>query len=204
MGDVDLWAVTDNHDSLTVNSKWLQHLTERLLGEDGHPRKVKAGEDPHSNGLVLEWVYGTIVSTAEKARDGAKRPLGQYLPAAGDAHLALVRALEEQSLWDSRLQECRQLLSDLLKTRLEAQQLAKQYDIKPVPKNTKVRGDGTELKRVLLVRTPMHCVCGWLIHPVSVLKVYFACLWSRCLYQHARTRAWFVHFQASYFTGKVV
>ena len=27
-------------------------------------------------GLVLEWVYGTIVSTAEKARDGAKRTLG--------------------------------------------------------------------------------------------------------------------------------
>jgi hypothetical protein len=30
-------------------------------------------------GLVLEWVYGTIVSTAEKARDGAKRALGQSL-----------------------------------------------------------------------------------------------------------------------------
>ena len=28
-------------------------------------------------GLVLEWVYGTIVSTAEKARDGAKRALGE-------------------------------------------------------------------------------------------------------------------------------
>lgn len=33
-------------------------------------------EDPFSLGLVLEWVYGTIVSTAEKSRDGAKRPLG--------------------------------------------------------------------------------------------------------------------------------
>ncbi len=34
-------------------------------------------------GLVLEWVYGTIVSTAEKARDSAKKPLGQpriYVP----------------------------------------------------------------------------------------------------------------------------
>ena len=27
-------------------------------------------------GLVLEWVYGTIVSTAEKARDSAKKALG--------------------------------------------------------------------------------------------------------------------------------
>ena len=50
---------------------------ERLLGEDGHPRKVHEGEDPHRMGLVLEWVYGTIVSTAEKARDGAKRTLGE-------------------------------------------------------------------------------------------------------------------------------
>ena len=32
---------------------------------------------PHRLGLVLEWVYGTIVSTAEKARDGAKRSLGK-------------------------------------------------------------------------------------------------------------------------------
>ena len=64
---------------------------DRLLGEDGHPRKVKAGEDPHHNGLVLEWVYGSIVSTAEKARDGAKRCLGSYIPAAVDAHNMLLR-----------------------------------------------------------------------------------------------------------------
>ena len=53
-------------------------VQERLLGEDGHPRKVHGGEDPNRMGLVLEWVYGTIVSTAEKARDGAKRPLGTF------------------------------------------------------------------------------------------------------------------------------
>ncbi len=54
-------------------------VQERLLGDDGHPRKVHEGEDPNRMGLVLEWVYGTIVSTAEKARDGAKRALGQSL-----------------------------------------------------------------------------------------------------------------------------
>lgn len=54
------------------------------MGEDGHPRKVHEGEDPNRMGLVLEWVYGTIVSTAEKARDGAKRPLGMFqLQSAG-------------------------------------------------------------------------------------------------------------------------
>lgn len=49
---------------------------ERLLGEDGEPRKLQKNEDPQPLGLVLEWVYGTIVSTAEKARNGARCSLG--------------------------------------------------------------------------------------------------------------------------------
>lgn len=53
MGDVDLWALSVSPEegaeavaegggtvALTVNPKWLQHLQERLLAEDGHPRKV--------------------------------------------------------------------------------------------------------------------------------------------------------------------
>ena len=59
---------------LILSVNWIEQ--ERLLGEDGQPRKVGEGEDVYSMGLVLEWVYGTIVSTAEKARDGAKRALG--------------------------------------------------------------------------------------------------------------------------------
>lgn len=47
MGDVDLFALAKEGEALTVNSKWLQHLEERLLGEDGHPRKAREGEDPH-------------------------------------------------------------------------------------------------------------------------------------------------------------
>lgn len=43
--------------------------------------QVGPKEDPSGVGLVLEWVYGSIVSTAEKARDGAKRTLGDC-PAA--------------------------------------------------------------------------------------------------------------------------
>lgn len=58
MGDVDLWSLAEEGAALTVNSKWLQHLQTRLLGEDGHPRRVQEGEDPHSMGLVLEWVGG--------------------------------------------------------------------------------------------------------------------------------------------------
>lgn len=42
MGDVDLWSLEGEpgKQTLTVNAKWLQHLQERLLGDDGHPRKV--------------------------------------------------------------------------------------------------------------------------------------------------------------------
>ncbi|GLC41576.1 hypothetical protein PLESTM_001216400 [Pleodorina starrii] len=135
MGDVDLWSLTEETSSLTVNAKWLQHLQDRLLGEDGHPRRAKPGEDPGHNGLVLEWVYGSIVSTAEKARDGAKRCLGMQPPSAGDAHMLLVRALEEHLSWETRAKQCKDLLSEMLKSRLEAAELTRQgYDLRPQPK----------------------------------------------------------------------
>ncbi len=41
IGDVDLFTVSEDGAELTVNAKWLQHLQERLLGEDGHPRKAR-------------------------------------------------------------------------------------------------------------------------------------------------------------------
>ena len=75
----------------------LLRVQERLLGEDGHPRKVHEGEDPYRMGLVLEWVYGTIVSTAEKARDGAKRALGEH-PLLPD-HLLLCAANVQTPDW---------------------------------------------------------------------------------------------------------
>jgi len=40
MGDVDLWMLAEDGNALTVNARWLQHLQDRLLGDDGHPRKV--------------------------------------------------------------------------------------------------------------------------------------------------------------------
>lgn len=104
-----------------------------MLGEEGHPRKARGGEDPHRNGLVLEWVYGSIVSTAEKARDGAKRMLGGWIPHAADAHHTLLRALEEYWLWEVRGRQAKDLMSEMLKSRIEAQELAKHYDIAPIP-----------------------------------------------------------------------
>lgn len=137
MGDVDLFTLTRDGSALTVNGKWLQHLQERLLGEDGHPRKVHDGDDPHRMGLVLEWVYGSIVSTAEKARDGAKRQLGlRSAPTGQIAYETLMRALEDQAQWESRARQAKDLLNQMLKSRKEAAELGKQHDIRPVPRNS--------------------------------------------------------------------
>lgn len=55
-------------------------------------------------GLVLEWVYGTIVSTAEKARDGAKRHLGAPTTASCEFVFSAgwsARPLHEKALWEA-------------------------------------------------------------------------------------------------------
>lgn len=47
VGDIDLFSVTGDGTLMAVNPKWLQHLQERRLSDEGQPRKVKEGEDPH-------------------------------------------------------------------------------------------------------------------------------------------------------------
>lgn len=84
-------------------------------------------------GLVLEWVYGSIVSTAEKSRDGAKRQLGLRPPTAQQAYENLILALQDQATWEQRAKNAKALLNDILRSRKEADELSKKYDIKPVP-----------------------------------------------------------------------
>ncbi|DBA96032.1 TPA: hypothetical protein ACH3X1_001533 [Trebouxia sp. C0004] len=150
IGDVDLFTLTGDRNKLVVNVKWLQHLQERLLGDDGHPRKVHEGEDPNRMGLVLEWVYGTIVSTAEKARDGAKRALGMQPPTVHQAHDQLLTALQDMLSWEARAKTAKELLNDMLKSRREAAELATQYDIRPdagragIPRHALMAMDGQE------------------------------------------------------------
>jgi hypothetical protein len=135
MGDVDLFALTPDGEALTVDPRWMGHLAARLLGSDGTPRRSLPGEDPHRCGLVLEWLYGSIVSTAEKARDGAKRPLAAAMaPTTQRAFEHLVRALEDQLQWESRARQARDLLAAMLRSRREAADLSAQgYDLRPVP-----------------------------------------------------------------------
>ena len=125
LGDVDLFTLDDGGARLIVTPAWLRHLATRILGEDGaSPRTAKPGEDPARVGLTLEWVFGSIVSTAEKARDAAKRGLGSWVPSP-DATLArLLAALAEQEALDARLAEGRALLSEMLAGRKAAAELA--------------------------------------------------------------------------------
>lgn len=60
MGDVDLWSLEGEPGkrTLTVNAKWLQHLQERLLGDDGHPRKVSSCPHHLHARLAQEFVLG--------------------------------------------------------------------------------------------------------------------------------------------------
>lgn len=130
IGDVDLFSLTEDGQSLRVNQKWLGHLRSRVLGEDSQPRRAKEGEDPTSAGLILEWVYGTIVSTAEKGRDAAHRALGTKPPSSEDAVEALVHALEEQSMWELHARSSRDLLAQMLESRKEAAALSEKFDIR--------------------------------------------------------------------------
>lgn len=78
---------------------------------------------------MLEWVYGTIVSTAEKARDGAKRQLGLRPPTAQGAFDALLHCLEEQHNWEQRAKASKELLNQMLRSRKEADELNKAYNL---------------------------------------------------------------------------
>ena len=80
---------------------------------------------------MLEWVYGTIVSTAEKARDGAKRQLGLRPPTAQAAFDALLRCLEDQATWEGRAKASKELLNQMLQSRKEADELRQKYNLAP-------------------------------------------------------------------------
>jgi hypothetical protein len=103
LNDIDLFTLTNDDEELTVHDFWVSHLEDRVM-RDGNPRKATPGEDPTRVGLVLEWVYGSIVSTSEKARESAKRQLHAAHPPDASSAWAL---LHEARICD----RCRRLLS---------------------------------------------------------------------------------------------
>ncbi|CAG9460117.1 unnamed protein product [Pedinophyceae sp. YPF-701] len=100
-----------------VNDSWLSHLARRTLGDDGQPRLVRDGEDAADVGLVVEWVYGAIVSTAEKGREAARSLLLMSAMTAREAHEQLMSVLQELHRQDSILNHGKLLLSTMVDSR---------------------------------------------------------------------------------------
>lgn len=73
---------------------------------------------------------------------------------------ACCRALEEHLQWETRAKTCRDLLSDMLKSRLEATELAKQgYDLRPQPTKRDLLGACVRARRCLSQRRPPAPTC---------------------------------------------
>ncbi|KAK9824008.1 hypothetical protein WJX72_006929 [[Myrmecia] bisecta] len=172
IGDIDLFTLSEDGSKLVINKSWLHHLQERRVGDDGVTRVVRDGENPLHMGLVLEWIYGTIVSTAEKAREAAKRALGTQAPTVLQAHQALTSALQDHDSWQARAQQARQLLLELLQSNKQAAELAKHYDTRPIPSAPGEAADADDKtgdlpndvilsmleREVLLTRTKLHAL----------------------------------------------
>jgi len=138
---------------LTVHPKWLTHLGQRAMGEGGRICRVTATGleceeaavapvagtpaavvnpcvDDVKGGLVLDWVYGKIVNTAEKARSGAQTALGQSAQSLAPDELCTavqatwevaLRAVREHGALGERRTEGKALLAEVVRARVDAE-----------------------------------------------------------------------------------
>ena len=135
MGDVDLFlmdepsaekAGAEEGGIIVVNPKWLQHLEERCLSEDGHPMKMDSTENEHKVGLVLDWVYGSIVSTAEKSRAAAGIQLGRSPTSIEETYDTFIRGLMEQYQLETKNKKAKWFLEEMVQSRKYNQELTEQ------------------------------------------------------------------------------
>ncbi|XRB00231.1 protein LSM14 [Pycnococcus provasolii] len=115
--EIDLFTYDQEAAEINVHPKWLQWLERNQIGEDGQPCRVENSKD--CRGLVLDWVYGRIVRTMEKARASAKRTLGceSLATAAQQAYEGLVGALAEQQGYENEKKRARELMNGMLQMR---------------------------------------------------------------------------------------
>lgn len=67
---------------------------------------------------------------ALSSRREGRIPAGTHTPTATQAHDQLVQALREQSSWEKRAKDAKELLKQMLKSRKDAAELAQHYDIR--------------------------------------------------------------------------
>eukprot|EP01025_Chloroclados_australasicus_P049752 TRINITY_DN5689_c0_g2_i1.p1 TRINITY_DN5689_c0_g2~~TRINITY_DN5689_c0_g2_i1.p1 ORF type:complete len:1116 (-),score=154.62 TRINITY_DN5689_c0_g2_i1:1122-4469(-) len=112
VAEIDLFKLSEDGSSLVVEPKWFDHLADRVLGPDGSPKK-RNPENPERQGLVLDWIYGMIVSTAERAREACRHALGQRVPCFEHALTLFTRALQIQCIYSDVEQVLKSLVSDM-------------------------------------------------------------------------------------------
>lgn len=75
------------------------------------------------------------------------------------------RALEDQFIWETRSKQAKDLMSEMLKSRMEMQELSRQYDIRPLNKPQYTDAASAALDAAKLVRAPHYLKhCSSLIH----------------------------------------
>ena len=135
MDDVDLFELDDkahasetsnaSGSSLRVNSKWITHLEQRRMDSDGkiEPLDNEGTECPRG-GLILDWIFGKIVNTAEKSRCAVQTNVfGQQLPdnrlqeAGRRAFRQLCDLTKELSNLEQWAEDAKQVLHTLLEAK---------------------------------------------------------------------------------------
>lgn len=105
----------------------LSHTAQCLVGITVCARQLTWQTTHCRADLVLDWVYGRVLSAGDVSRQLATFPLGRHSPTAHEIHLQLVKALQQQADWDAQAQQYKQLLQDMLQTRKRYQELKEQY-----------------------------------------------------------------------------
>lgn len=82
-----IFILSEDGEQLTISEEWKDYLKEQSSQLDSGSSSMTADD------LLLQWVYGGVVSEREKAHDGAKRALYHGQVPDGQSVYSLLRAV---------------------------------------------------------------------------------------------------------------
>lgn len=85
----DMFVLSEDQKYLCVSPQWQEFLKRQA----GQHESEEDFLDKSPDDLLLQWIYGTVVSQCEKARDGAKRALYHGHNPDGQSVCSLLRAV---------------------------------------------------------------------------------------------------------------
>lgn len=90
----DMFLLSEDGENICVSEQWKIFLKHQACQpSQGDDATSKTGDD-----LLLQWIYGNLVSEREKARDGAKRALYHGHVPDGQSVYSLLRAVRHSKL----------------------------------------------------------------------------------------------------------